>query len=93
MKKIYEPLNMVMNGRYAVLYKKLEPEVQADVLVRLTDLIAEEQASGYADKGNYGNLYNIDFKRTQTLCQGGQMCDFCFVRHRKGEVWERSKSI
>ena len=42
---------------------------------------------------NYGSLHNIDFKRTQTLCQGGQMCDFCFVRHRKGEVWERTKSI
>ena len=212
MKKVYEPLNMVMNGRYAVLYKKLEPEVQAGVLARMADLIAEERASGYADKGNYshlcnilptiaideelqksgksseeafklisthmwasltpeafqkmsrlpfflsvmrkiiplgfkygsgkgwkyvwhpedpkeyyyfetleclyhiefgkrnllerfgpmfcycdiinyGNLHNIDFKRTQTLCQGGQMCDFCFVKHRKGEVWERSKSI
>ena len=59
MKKVYEPLNMVMNGRYAVLYKKLEPEVQADVLSRMTALIAEEQASGYADKGNYGHLCNI----------------------------------
>ena len=212
MKKSYEPLNMVMNGRYAVLYKKLESEVQSDVLSRMSDLIAEEQASGYADKGNYshlcnilstiaideslqkhgkssdeafelisthmwaaltpgvfqkmsklpfflsvmrriiplgfkygsgkgwkyvwhpedpkeyyhfetleclyhyefgkrnlldcfgpmfcrsdiinyGNLHDIDFKRTQTLCQGGQMCDFCFIRHRKGEVWERTKSI
>lgn len=33
------------------------------------------------------------FIRTQTLCQGGDKCDFCFVRHRKGEVWERTKSI
>ena len=40
-----------------------------------------------------GNLHNIDFIRTQTLCQGGEKCDFCFVRHRKGEAWERSKSI
>lgn len=23
----------------------------------------------------------------------GQKCDFCFVRHRKGEVWERTESI
>ncbi len=53
MKKSYEPLNMVINGRYAVLYKKLESEVQSDVLSRMSDLIAEEQASGYADKGNY----------------------------------------
>lgn len=42
---------------------------------------------------NYGNLHNIDFIRTKTLCQGGDCCDFCFVRHRKGEVWERTKSI
>lgn len=210
MKKVYEPLNMVMNGRYAVLYKKLEPKVQADVLANIARLISEEKE--YEDKGNYGhlcnilptiaidealqkhgktpeeafelisthmwaaltpdtfrkmsklpfflgvmrkiiplgfkygsgkgwkyvwhpedpkeyyhfetleclyqyefgkrgllerfgpmfcrsdiinygNLHNIDFRRTQTLCQGGQMCDFCFVRHRKGEVWERSKSI
>ena len=47
----------------------------------------------YSDIINYGSLHNIDFRRTQTLCQGGQMCDFCFVRHRKGEVWERTKSI
>jgi len=52
MKKVYDPLNMVMNGRYAILYKKLEQEVQSDVLTRMEALIAEEQASGYADKGN-----------------------------------------
>lgn len=44
MKKVYEPLPMFMNGRYA-------------------------------------------------LCQGGDCCDFRFVRHRKGETWERTKSI
>lgn len=211
MKKEYMPLNMVMNGRYAVLFKKLTPEVQADVLSRMERLIAEEtdyedkgnyghlcnilptiaidgalQKSGksadeafelisthmwasltprsfrrlskwpffvplmkiivpfgfkhgsgrgwkyawhldedpahvfhfecleclykyefgkrgllerfgpmfcYSDVINYGNLHNIDFIRTQTLCQGGDCCDFCFVRHKKGEVWERSKSI
>ena len=47
----------------------------------------------HSDIINYGNLHNIDFIRTQTLCQGGEKCDFCFVRHRKGEAWERSKSI
>ena len=40
----------------------------------------------------YGNLHNIDFIRTKTLCQGGDCCDFRFVRHKKGEVWERNKS-
>ena len=26
-------------------------------------------------------------------CRPLQSGDFCFVRHRKGEVWERTKSI
>lgn len=210
MKKEYKPLNMVLNGRYAVLFRKLDAQEQADVLARMAELIEEEKE--YADKGNYGhlcnilptiaidevlqqhgktpeeafelisthmwaaltpekfqkmsrlpgflpimkkviplgfkmgsgkgwrytwfnddpkdryhfecneclykhefgkrnllgrfgkmfcysdiinygNLHNIDFIRTQTLCQGGEKCDFCFVRHRKGETWERSKSI
>ena len=47
----------------------------------------------HSDIINYGNLHNIDFIRTQTLCQGGEKCDFCFVRHRKGEAWERSESV
>ena len=210
MKKEYKPLNLVMNGRYAVLFGKLSPDEQQAVLSRIGELIEAEK--DYTDKGNYGhfcnifptiaidevlqcrgkspdeafelisthmwaaltpetyqklsrlpfflplmrkiiplgfkygsgkgwkyawhpddpkeyyhfetleclyqyefskygllerfgpmfcrsdiinygNLYNIDFKRTQTLCQGGQMCDFCVVKHRKGEVWERTKSI
>ena len=28
MKKVYEPLNMIKNGRYAVLYGKLASEIQ-----------------------------------------------------------------
>jgi hypothetical protein len=31
MKRRYQPLNMVMNGRYAVLYGKLSPKEQQDV--------------------------------------------------------------
>jgi len=42
---------------------------------------------------NYGNLHDIDFICTKTLCQGGDCCDFRFVKHRRGEVWERAKSI
>lgn len=57
MKKEYKPLNMVMNGRYAVLFKKLDAEVQADVLSRMAELIEEEKE--YEDKGNYGHLCNI----------------------------------
>ena len=82
---------MIMNGRYTVLYRKLEPAIQKEVLSRMAGLIEEER--DYEDKGNYGNLHNIEFIRTKTLCQGGDCCDFRFVRHHKGEVWERSKSI
>lgn len=42
---------------------------------------------------NYVNLHDIDFICTKTLCQGGDCCDFRFVKHRRGEVWERAKSI
>ena len=32
---------------------------------------------------------------TETLCQGGKLCNFRFVRHETdaGEGWERSRSI
>ena len=48
-----------------------------------------------ADVINYGNLPYTDFIRTETLCQGGRLCNFRFVRHKTdaGEGWERSKSI
>ena len=44
---------------------------------------------------NYGNLPYTDFIRTETLCQGGKLCDFRFVRHDTdaGDGWERSNSI
>jgi len=49
----------------------------------------------HADIINYGELHYTDFIRTKTLCQGGDFCDFYFVRHKTdaGEGWERSKSI
>lgn len=49
----------------------------------------------HADIINYGNLPYTDFIRTQTLCQGGDLCDFRFVRHSTDadDGWERSKSI
>lgn len=91
MKKTYEPLPMVLNGRYAVLFGKLSEKEKEDTLSRMATLIEEER--DYEVKGNYGNLHDIDFIRTRTLCQGGDCCDFRFVRHRKGEKWERTKSI
>ncbi len=57
MKKLYQPLNMVMNGRYAVLYGKLTSAEQEDTLTRMSVLIEEEKE--YEDKGNYGHLCNI----------------------------------
>ncbi|MBR2811683.1 MAG: L-2-amino-thiazoline-4-carboxylic acid hydrolase [Solobacterium sp.] len=49
----------------------------------------------HADIINYGNLPYTDFIRTQTLCQGEELCDFRFVRHDTdaGDGWERFKSI
>jgi len=49
----------------------------------------------HADIINYGNLPYTDFIRTKTLCQGGDCCDFMFVRYDTdaGDGWERSKSI
>ena len=49
----------------------------------------------HADIINYGSLPYTDFIRTKTLCQGGAVCDFRFVRHATdaGDGWERTKSI
>ncbi|MBE7005405.1 MAG: hypothetical protein E7425_14205 [Ruminococcaceae bacterium] len=49
----------------------------------------------HADIINYGSLPYTDFIRTKTLCQGGDVCDFRFVRHATdaGNGWERSESI
>lgn len=49
----------------------------------------------HADIINYGALPYTDFIRTSTLCQGGDMCDFLFVRHSTdaGDGWERAESI
>ncbi len=49
----------------------------------------------HADIINYGELPYTDFIRTKTLCQGGDLCDFMFVRHNTdaGNGWERNKSI
>lgn len=33
---------------------------------------------------NYGELHNIDFKRTKTLCYGDDECNFIFIKHPDG---------
>ncbi|MCR5273686.1 MAG: L-2-amino-thiazoline-4-carboxylic acid hydrolase [Lachnospiraceae bacterium] len=49
----------------------------------------------HADIINYGELHYTDFIRTKTLCQGGDVCDFKFVRYGTdaGDGWERTESI
>ncbi|MBQ8110182.1 MAG: L-2-amino-thiazoline-4-carboxylic acid hydrolase [Clostridia bacterium] len=49
----------------------------------------------HADVINFGRLPYTDFKRTKTLCQGGDCCDFDFIRHDTdaGDGWERSRSV
>ena len=82
---------MINAGRYKLCFSELSPEIQDDVLKRMARLIDENRE--WYDRGNYGNLPHTDFIRTQTLCQGGKLCDFYFVRHGKDEVWERTKSV
>lgn len=59
------------------------------------DLIKLGSMCCHADIINYGSLPYTDFIRTKTLCQGGDVCDFKFVRHTTdaGDGWERTKSI
>ena len=49
----------------------------------------------HADIINYGSLPYTDFIRTETLCRGGDVCDFRFVRHATdaGDGRERTKSV
>lgn len=49
----------------------------------------------HSDVINFGNLPYTDFKRTKTLFQNGDCCDFDFVRHvaDAGNGWERSEII
>lgn len=49
----------------------------------------------HSDIINFGELPYTDFRRTKTLCQGGDCCDFDFVRHKTdaGDGWERFDSI
>jgi len=48
-----------------------------------------------ADIINYGSLPYTDFIRTKTLCRGGDLCDFRFIRHETdaGNGWERTESV
>ena len=49
----------------------------------------------HSDIINFGQLPYTDFRRSRTLCQGGDCCDFDFVRHDTdaGDGWERTQSI
>ena len=106
--KDYAPEKLVKTSRYKALFPTLPTDIQRDVLGRMGVLLEEEKR--WCDAGNYkhiaqmfchsdvinfGNLPYTDFKRTKTLCQGGDCCDFDFVRHDTdaGNGWERSESI
>ena len=49
----------------------------------------------HSDVINFGKLPYTDFRRTKTLCQGGDCCDFDFIRHKTdaGDGWERFESV
>lgn len=64
-------------------------------ILRPRDMMKLGAMCCHADVINYGNLPYTDFIRTETLCQGGALCNFRFVRHETeaGEGWQRTKSI
>ncbi len=66
-----------------------------DKILRPRGLIKLGVMCCHADIINYGSLHFTDFIRTKTLCQGGDLCDFYFLRHDTdaGDGWERTKSI
>ena len=49
----------------------------------------------HSDVINFGSLPYTDFRRSKTLCQGGDCCDFDFVRYETdaGDGWERTESV
>ncbi len=49
-------------------------------------------SGGHTDIIHYGSMPYTDFIRTQTLCQGGEMCDFRFVCRQTdaGDGWNRT---
>lgn len=40
---------------------------------------------------NYGELHNIDFQRTKTLCYGDNECNFIFIKH-DNDNFKRTKA-
>jgi len=40
---------------------------------------------------NYGELHNIDFQRTKTLCYGDDECNFIFIKHDNDD-FKRTKA-
>lgn len=105
--KKYIPEEMVKISRYQNYFPSLPAEIQHGIFAGMKELIEEEK--DYCDKGNYEHMAQIltsiamyeafqkytDFIRTKTLCQGGDYCDFYFVRHDTdaGDGWERTRSI
>ena len=47
----------------------------------------------YNDIIVYGELARTDFVRTGTICRGTDKCDFKFIRYKKDEQFERTKSV
>ena len=47
----------------------------------------------YNDIIVYGKLARTDFVRTDTICRGADKCDFKFIRYKKDEQFERTKSV
>lgn len=93
--KKYIPEEMVKISRYQKFFPSLELSVQKDIYAKILgrrNLMKLGAMCCHADIINYGELPYTDFIRTKTLCQGGDFCDFRFVRHNTdaGDGWERT---
>lgn len=60
MKKTYEPLSMIMNGRYAVLFGKLPEKEKEDTLARMATLIGDVGIPCYVREDGSVTLYSKD---------------------------------
>ena len=73
----------------------VKPQIIDEKILKPRGLLKQGAMCCRADVINYGNLPYTDFRRTKTLCQGGDSCDFLFFCHKTdaGDGWQRTRSV